>query len=167
MSFYDGSAPVFIHTLTALSAILTKAETHAKEKTIDPDVLLNARLYPTMYPFKRQVQSACDAAVRGCARFAQLELPSFPDTENTFTELHARIEKALNNIKAIEPSKFAGAEQREITFPSGPGATRTVTGQQYLNHMALPNFFFHCTTAYDILRHNGVELGKRDFLGAA
>lgn len=167
MSFYDGSAPVFIHTLTALSAILTKAETHAKEKAIDPDALLNARLHPTMYPLKRQVQSACDAAVRGCARFAQLELPSFPDTENTFTELHARIEKALNNIKAIEPSKFAGAEQREITFSSGPGATKTVTGQQYLNHMALPNFFFHCTTAYDILRHNGVELGKRDFLGAA
>lgn len=167
MSFYDGSAPVFIHSLSALSAILTKAETHAKEKAIDPDVLLNARLHPTMYPLKRQVQSACDAAVRGCARFAQLELPSFPDTENTFAELHARIEKTLNNIKAIEPSKFAGAEQREITFPSGPGATKTVTGQQYLNHMALPNFFFHCTTAYDILRHNGVELGKRDFLGAA
>ncbi len=167
MSFYDGSAPVFIHTLTALSAILTKAETHAKEKSIDPDVLLNARLYPTMYPLKRQVQSACDAAVRGCARFAQLEMPSFPDTENTFSELQARIEKVLASIKAIEPTKFEGADKREISFPSGPNQTRTVTGQQYLNHMALPNFFFHCTTAYDILRHNGVELGKRDFLGTS
>jgi hypothetical protein len=166
MSFYDGSAPVFIHTLTALSAILTKAEAHAKEKTIDLDVFLNARLYPTMYPLKRQVQAACDAAVRACARFAQLEMPSFPDTETTFAELHARIEKVLSNIKAIEPSKFEGGEKREITFPSGPNQTKTVTGQQYLNHMALPNFFFHCATAYDILRHNGVELGKRDFLGA-
>lgn len=166
MSFYDGSAPVFIHTLTAMSAFLTKAETSAKDKSIDPDVLLNARLHPTMYPLKRQVQSACDAAVRGSARFAQLELPSFPDTESTFPELQGRIEKVVNYIKAIEPSKFDGAETREITFPSGPGTTRTVTGQQYLNHMALPNFFFHCTTAYDILRHNGIELGKRDFLGA-
>jgi hypothetical protein len=166
MSFYDGSAPVFIHTLTALSAILAKAEAHAKEKAIDPDVLLNARLYPTMYPFKRQVQAACDAAGRGCARFAQLDMPSFPDTETTFAELHARIEKVVSNIKAIEPSKFEGGEKRDITFPSGPNQTKTVTGQQYLNHMALPNFFFHCTTAYDILRHNGVELGKRDFLGA-
>ncbi|CAN5388744.1 DUF1993 domain-containing protein [soil metagenome] len=167
MSFYDGSAPVFVHTLTALSAILTKAEAHAKEKAIDADVLLNARLYPTMYPLKRQVQAACDAAVRGCARFAQLEMPSFPDTETTFAELHARIEKVLSNIKSIEPSKFDGGEKREITFPTGPTQTKTVTGQQYLNHMALPNFFFHCATAYDILRHNGVELGKRDFLGAA
>lgn len=167
MTFYDGSAPVFIHTLTALSAILTKAEAHAKEKAIDPEVLLGARLYPTMYPLKRQVQAACDAAVRGCARFAQLEVPSFPDTEATFAELHSRIEKVLSNIKAIEPSKFEGGEKREITFPTGPTQTKTVTGQQYLNHMALPNFFFHCTTAYDILRHNGVELGKRDFLGTA
>ena len=167
MSFYDGSAPVFIHTLTALSAILTKAEAHAKDKTIDPDVLLNARLYPTMYPLKRQVQAACDAAVRGCARFAQLEMPSFPDTETTFGELQARIEKVLGNIKSIDASKFEGAEKREITFPSGPNQTKTFTGQQYLNHMALPNFFFHCATAYDILRHNGVEIGKRDFLGVS
>lgn len=166
MSFYDGSVPVFVHTLTAMSAFLAKAESFAKEKSIDPDVLLNARLHPTMYPLKRQVMAACDAAVRASARFAQLELPSFPDTENTFAELQARIEKVLSNIKTIDPSKFEGAGTREITFPSGPGTTRTVTGQEYLNHMALPNFFFHCTTAYDILRHNGVELGKRDFLGA-
>lgn len=166
MSFYDGSVPVFVHTLTAMSAFLTKAEAYAKDKSIDADVLLNARLHPTMYPLKRQVQSACDAAVRGSARFAQLDLPSFPDTENTFPELQGRIEKVLNFIKAIEPAKFKGAEAREITFPSGPATTRTVTGQQYLNHMALPNFFFHCTTAYDILRHNGVDIGKRDFLGA-
>jgi len=165
MSFYDGSVPVFTHTLNAMSAFLTKAETFAKDKSIDPDVLLNARLYPTMYPLKRQVQAACDAAVRGSARFAQLELPSYPDTENTFAELQARIAKVVSYIKGIEPGKFDGADTREITFPSGPGTTRTVTGQQYLNHMALPNFFFHCTTAYDILRHNGVELGKRDFLG--
>ncbi|OJU21512.1 MAG: hypothetical protein BGN84_15960 [Afipia sp. 62-7] len=166
MSFYDGSAPVFIHTLTALSAILTKAEAYAKSQSIDPDALLNAQLHPTMYPLKRQVQAACDAAARGCARFAQLDMPSFPDTETTFAELHARIDKVVSSIKAIAPDKFDGADKREITFPSGPNQTRTVPGQQYLNHMALPNFFFHCTTAYDILRHKGVELGKRDFLGA-
>ena len=167
MSFYDGSAPVFIRQLTALSAILKKAEAYAKDKGIEPSVLLNARLHEEMYPLTRQVQLACDFSGKACARFAQAELPSMPDTETTFDQLQARIEKVLANINALPPAKYEGAEKRDITFNIGPDKTMTLTGQQFLKHSALPNFFFHCATAYDILRHNGVELGKRDFLGVA
>ncbi len=166
MTFYDGSAPVFTHTLTALSAILTKAEAHAAANKIAPEELLNAQLHPSMYPLTRQVQLACDFSGKACARFTQTELPVMADTETTFSELLARIAKVLANIKALPPAKYEGAEKREITFPVGPGKTMTVTGQQFLNHSAMPQFFFHCTTAYDILRHKGVEIGKRDFLGA-
>lgn len=165
MSFYDGSAPLFIHTLTALSKILTKAEAYAKDKNIDPAVLLNARLSPTMYPLSKQIQLACDFSGKACARFTQTELPVMTDTETTFEELQARIAKVIGNIKALPAEKYHGGEAREITYPVGPDKTVTVTGQQFLNHAALPNFFFHCVTAYDILRHNGVEVGKRDFLG--
>lgn len=165
MSFYDGSAPVFNQQLKALSGILTKAEAYAADKKIEPEVLLNARLHPAMYPLTRQVQLACDFAGKACARFAQGELPSMPDTETTFAQLQARIEKVLANIEALPPAKYEGAEKRDITFPVGPDKTMTVTGQQFLNHAAFPNFFFHVATAYDILRHNGVELAKRDFLG--
>lgn len=167
MSFYEGSAPVFAHQLTALLAILGKAETYAAEKKIEPGVLLNARLHPAMYPLTRQIQLACDFGGKACARFAQAELPSMPDTETTFAQLKARIEKVLANIKALPAAKYEGAEKRDITFNVGPDKTMTLTGQQFLNHSAFPNFFFHCATAYDILRHNGVELGKRDFLGVA
>jgi hypothetical protein len=166
MTFYDGSAPVFIHTLTALSAILTKAGAHAAANKIAPEQLLNAQLHPSMYPLTRQVQLACDFSGKACARFTQTELPVMADTETTFAELQVRIAKVLSNIKALPPAKYEGAETREITFPVGPGKTMTVTGQQFLNHAAMPQFFFHCTTAYDILRHKGVEIGKRDFLGA-
>jgi len=165
MSFYDSSAPLFIHTLTALSNILAKAEAHAKEKNIDPAVLLNARLHPTMYPVVKQIQLACDFSGKACARFAQTELPVMADVETTFEELQARIAKVIGNIKALPPEKYQGGESREITYPVGQDKTVTVTGQQFLNHAAVPNFFFHCVTAYDILRHNGVEVGKRDFLG--
>lgn len=165
MSFYDGSAPLFIHTLTALSKVLAKAEVYAKDKNIDPGVLLNSRLSPTMYPLVRQVQLACDFSGKACARFTQTELPVMADTETTFEELQARIAKVIANIEALPAEKYQGGESREITYPTGPDKTVTVTGQQFLNHAALPNFFFHCVTAYDILRHNGVEVGKRDFLG--
>lgn len=167
MTFYDGSAPVFTHTLTALSAILNKAEAHAAANKIAPEELLNAQLHPSMYPLTRQVQLACDFSGKACARFTQTELPVMADTETTFAELQARIARVLSNIKALPPEKYEGAETREITFPVGPGKTMTVTGQQFLNHSAMPQFFFHCTTAYDILRHKGVEIGKRDFLGVA
>ncbi len=167
MSFYDGSAPVFVRQLTALSAILDKGEAYAKEKGIEPGVLLNARLHPAMYPLTRQIQLACDFSGKACARFTQTELPSMPDTETTFEQLQARIKKVLTNIEALPAAKYEGAEKRDITFNIGPDKTMTVTGQQFLNHSVFPNFFFHCATAYDILRHNGVELGKRDFLGMA
>jgi uncharacterized protein len=165
MSFYDGSAPLFIHTLTALSKILAKAEAYAKDKNIDPAVLLNSRLSPTMYPLTKQIQLACDFSGKACARFTQTELPVMADVETTFEELQARIAKVISNIKALPAEKYQGGEVREITYPVGQDKTVTVTGQQFLNHAALPNFFFHCVTAYDILRHNGVEIGKRDFLG--
>lgn len=166
MSFYQGTAPVFVHALSALSAVLKKGQAYAEEKKIKPEVLLNARLFPTMFPLTRQIQLACDFSGKACARLAQTDIPSMPDNETTFEELHARIEKVIANIKAIPPEKYDGADTRDVTFPIGPDKTRTLTGQMFFNHVALPNFFFHCTTAYNILRHNGVELGKLDFLGA-
>ena len=147
MTFYDGSAPVFIRTLNALSAILTKAEAHAATNKIAPGDLLEARLHPTMYPLTKQVQLACDFSGKACARFTQTELPVMADTETTFAELQTRIKKVLANIEALPPAKYEGAETREITFPVGPGKTMTLTGQQFLNHSAMPQFFFHCTTA--------------------
>lgn len=166
MSFYDSSVPLFVHSLTALSKILTKAEAYAKDKKIAPDVLLSARLHPTMYSLTRQVQLACDFSGKGCARLAGADVPVMDDTETTFEQLQARIAKVIANIKALPAAKFDGADTRDVTFPIGNNKTKTLTGQKFLNHSVLPNFFFHCTTAYDILRHNGVELGKMDFLGA-
>lgn len=166
MSFYHGTAPVFIHMLTALSAVLKKAEAYAEEKKIKPEVLLNARLYPNMFPLIQQIQLACDFSGKACARLTQTEVPSMPDNETNFEQLHARIEKVIANIKAIPAEKYEGGDTRDVTFPAGRDKTKTLTGQMFLNHVALPNFFFHCATAYNILRHNGVELGKMDFLGA-
>lgn len=166
MSFYHGTAPVFTHMLGALSAVLEKGKAYADEKKIKPEVLLNARLYPTMFPLVNQIQLACDFSGKACARLTQSEVPSMPDNETTFEELQARIEKVIANIKAIPAEKYDGADTRDVIFPAGRDKTKTLTGQLFFNHVALPNFFFHCTTAYDILRHNGVELGKMDFLGA-
>jgi hypothetical protein len=165
MSFYHGTAPVFTHMLTVLSSVLAKGEAYAKEKNIAPDVLLNARLHPTMLPLVRQVQLACDFSGKACARLAHIDVPSMPDDETTFEQLQARIEKVIANIKAIPPEKYDGADTRDVTFPTGRDKTRTVAGQIFFNNVALPNFFFHVTTAYNILRQNGVELGKLDFLG--
>jgi uncharacterized protein len=165
MSFYHGTAPVFTHMLTVLSNILAKGHAYAEEKKIKPEVLLNARLHPTMLPLIKQVQLACDFSGKACARLAHIEVPTTPDDETTFEQLQARIEKTIAGIKAIPPEKYNGADARDVTFPVGRDKTRTVSGQIFFNHAALPNFFFHVTTAYDILRHNGVELGKLDFLG--
>jgi hypothetical protein len=165
MSFYDGVAPVFIQQLTALSAILKKAESYATEKKIKPEVLLTARLHPTMLALTQQVQLACDFSGKACARLAETEVPKMADDETTFAQLEARIEKVIANIKKIPASKYEGAEKRDVTFPAGPDKTRTLAGQQFFNHMSLPNFMFHVTTAYNILRHNGVDIGKFDFLG--
>ena len=167
MSFYDGSVPAFLQILGSLTGILTKAEAHCKAKNIQPDVLLGARLYPDMLPLSKQIQLACDFAAKGCARLTQSEVPSTPDTEKTFDELKARLGKTADYVKAFKPAQFDGADARDVTFPAGPDKTMTVKGQQFLSHFALPNFYFHAATAHDILRHNGVEIGKRDFLGVS
>lgn len=166
MLFYDATAPLFTHALIALSKVLAKGEAHAKEHGIAPEVLLNARLYPDMFPLTRQVQLACDFAGRACARIAGTEVPSTPDTETSFAQLQQRIAATIEGIKSIPAAKYEGGESRDITFPAGKDTTKTLPGQKFISHVALPNFFFHCTTTYNILRHNGVALGKLDFLGA-
>ncbi|EKS29056.1 MAG: DUF1993 domain-containing protein [Afipia felis] len=166
MSFYDGTAPLFTHALIALSKVLAKGEAYAKEQGIAPEVLLNARLYPNMFSLTRQIQLACDFSGKACARLAGTEVPSTPDTETTFEQLQQRIAKTIEGIKSIPAAKYEGGDTRDITFGTGGNTTQTLPGQKFVNHVALPNFFFHCTTAYNILRHNGVVLGKLDFLGA-
>jgi uncharacterized protein len=166
ISMYQASVPVLVQFLTSLAAILDKAAAHAEAKKIDPSVLLNTRLYPDMFPLVRQVRAATDHAVNAGGRLAGAELPTFANTEASIPELKERIGKAIDFLKGLEPSQIDGSEDREIkiTFPSG--ATREFTGQTFLINQTLPNFYFHCITAYDILRHCGVELGKRDFMGA-
>ena len=165
MSFYDASVPAFLQILGALSGILTKAEAHCTAKNIQPDVLLGARLYPDMLPLSKQVQLACDFAAKGCARLAHIDVPSTPDTETTFEELRQRLAKTSEYLKALKPAQFEGADTRDVTFPIGSNNNLTLPGQQFLNRFAFPNFYFHAATAHGILRHNGVEIGKRDFLG--
>jgi hypothetical protein len=167
MSFYDASVPAFLQILNSLTAILGKAEAHCKAKNIQPDVLLGARLYPDMLPLTRQVQLVCDFAAKGCARLSHSDVPSTPDTEKSFDALKTRLAKTIDYLKAFKPAQFDGADAREVTFPSGPDKTTTLKGQQFLSHFSLPNFYFHAATAHDILRHNGVEIGKRDFLGVS
>ena len=166
MSISSASIPVFEIGLNALSVILDKAEAHAEAKKIDPTVLLNARLFPDMFPLTRQVQIACDQAKNGAARLAGLEPPKYEDNEKTFAELKARIAKALAYVKTLDAKAIDAAAGRQITFPLGPNNKGHMKGADFLNHFVLPNFYFHLTTAYDILRHCGLEVGKRDFLGA-
>lgn len=165
MSFYDATVPAFLQILGSLSGLLTKAEAHGKAKNIQPDVLLGARLYPDMLPLSRQIQLTCDFAAKGCARLTQSEVPSTADTERTFDELKQRLAKTIEYVKSFKPTQFDGADSREVTFPAGPGNSMTLKGQQFLSAFAFPNFYFHAATAHGILRHNGVEIGKRDFLG--
>lgn len=167
MSFYDATVPLFIQMLTALTGILNKAEAHCQAKGIQPEVLLSARLYPDMLPFARQIQLACDFSAKGSARLAHVEVPSTPDTEKSFDELRQRLSRTIDYLKAFKPAQFEGAEAKDITFPAGPNTNMTLKGQQFVNRYALPNFFFHASIAHGILRHNGVEIGKRDFLGVA
>ncbi len=167
MSFYDSTVPAFQQILTALSGILTKAEAHCKAKNIAPEVMLGARLYPDMLPFSKQIQLACDFAGKGCARLAHIEVPTTPDTEKSFDELKTRLARTIDYLKTFKPAQFEGADSRDVTFPIGPDKTMTVKGQQFVNGFAFPNFYFHAATAHGILRHNGVEIGKRDFLGVS
>jgi hypothetical protein len=165
ISMYKASVPIFMQFLTSLSAVLDKAAAFAEAKKIDPSVLLNSRLAPDMFPLVRQVRAATDHAINACGRLAGVELPTFANTEASIPELKDRIAEAIGFLRGLEPKQIDGREDIEIkiTFPSG--ATREFTGQSLLLNNSLPNFYFHCTTAYDILRHCGVELGKRDFIG--
>jgi uncharacterized protein len=165
MSFYDVSVPAFLQTLGGLQGILSKAEAHCEAKKIAPEVLLGARLYPDMLPLSKQIQLASDFAMKGCARLTHSEVPSTPDTEKTFAELKQRLAKAIDYVKTYKPAQFEGADVKEVSFPVGPDNTLTLKGQQFLTGFAFPNFYFHAATAHGILRHNGVEIGKRDFLG--
>jgi hypothetical protein len=167
MSFHDATVPAFLQILGSLSGILGKAEAHCKAKNIAPEVLLGARLYPDMLPFSKQIQLVCDFAAKGCARLTHGEVPSTPDTEKTFDELKARLASTAAYLKTFTPAQFDGADSREVTFPVGPDKTLTLKGQQFLSAYAFPNFYFHAATAHGILRHNGVEIGKRDFLGVS
>jgi hypothetical protein len=165
ISMYQVSVPIFVKTLGNLSAILDKGAAFAAEKKIEPSVLLGLRLAPDMLNLTSQVQIAADQAKRAVARLAGIEAPVYEDTETTFADLKARIEKTVAFIDTVKPAQMDGSETREVKMKTG-GVDRTFTGQAYLLHNAFPNFFFHTTTAYDILRHCGVNLGKRDFIGA-
>ncbi|HEY2889857.1 MAG TPA: DUF1993 domain-containing protein [Dongiaceae bacterium] len=164
ISMFQASVPAFIRTLTSLSAILDKAAQQATSRKIDPAVLLATRLFPDMFPLTKQVQLACDFAKGGTARLSGSEPPKFPDEEKTIDDLKARIAKTMDFVKSHKPAQIDGSEDRAIAIPIG-GQTYNFKGQGYLVNMVLPNFYFHATTAYAILRHCGVELGKRDFLG--
>ncbi|WJR80074.1 DUF1993 domain-containing protein [Bradyrhizobium sp. NP1] len=165
MSFYDATVPAFLQILSALNGLLSKAEAHCQKKNIQPEAILNARLYPDMLPFTRQIQLACDFAAKGCARLAHVEVPATPDTEKTFEELRQRVARTIDYVKSFKPAQFEGADTKDVTFPAGPDRSLTLKGQQFLSSFSLPNFYFHAAIAHGLLRHNGVEIGKRDFLG--
>ena len=165
MSFYDATVPAYLQILGSLSGLLTKAEAHCTAKNIQPDVLLGARLFPDMLPLTKQIQLASDFAAKGCARVTHSEVPSTPDTETTFEELRQRLAKTIDYVRSFKPAQFEGADAKDVTFPAGPDKSITVKGQQFISGFSFPNFYFHAATAHGILRHNGVEVGKRDFLG--
>ena len=163
-SIYDAAIPPMIRTLQNLSKILDKAVAQAKAKDLPLASLLEARLAPDMHPLTRQIQIASDAA-KGCAaRLAGVEAPSFADAETTFPELQARIAKTIAYLQSIGPDKLAGAETRQVTLKT-PSRTLEFSGKDFLTGFALPNFYFHVTTAYGLLRHKGIEIGKMDYLG--
>ena len=164
ISMYQVSVPVFIRALSNLRNVLAKGEAFAEAKKIKPEVLLNDRLCVDMFPLTRQVQIASDMA-KGCAaRLAGVDVPKYDDNEASFADLHARIEKTVAFLKTFKPEQIDGSEGRDITLPS-PRGNMEFKGQEYLLGFVTPNLYFHCTTAYAILRHNGVELGKMDFIG--
>lgn len=161
---YQASVPCFARTLRNLTALLDKAEAHCAARKIDAGALTGFRLYPDMFPFTRQVQIACDTAKGAVARLAGADIPKHEDTEQTLAELKARIAKTLEFVESLPAERIDGSEEREIVLPLRSGERR-FRGLQYLLGWAYPNFYFHVTTVYAILRHNGVEIGKQDFLG--
>ncbi|WP_158905306.1 DUF1993 family protein [Burkholderia sp. L27(2015)] len=166
ISLYASSVPVFKQMLDALDANLTKAQEHAVAKNIEPDALLQARLFPDMFPLLRQVQIAADFARGVSARLAGAEVPKYEDKQQSFEDLHTLVRESLAFTERFTPAQIDGQEAREIVTRPGTPKEKRFTGQSYLLSYGLPQFFFHVTTVYAILRHNGVELGKRDFMGA-
>ncbi len=164
LSMYQASVPVFLRNLKNLSGVLTKGAADAAERKIDPTVFLTARLAPDMFPLTRQVQIASDHAKGATARLAGVEVPKFEDVEKSFEELQQRLSRVIEFVQTFDAATIDGSEEREISLPVG-ARTLTFSGQTYLLNFALPNFYFHCTAAYAILRHNGVGVGKRDFIG--
>jgi uncharacterized protein len=161
----DRTVPHLLHGLKSLDALLSKAEAHCETRKINPDALLNFRLYPDMFAFTQQVQLVTDFA-KGCgARLTGIAVPSFADVEKSFPELHSRIAKTVAFLEELDASKFNGADKRPVTVRVSRNEEATMSGDMYYHTFVLPNFYFHLATAYNILRHNGVELGKRDFLG--
>ncbi|HEY8122070.1 MAG TPA: DUF1993 domain-containing protein [Myxococcota bacterium] len=166
LSMHQASAPIFLQMLNAMLAWLDKAEAHAKAKKFDPNNFVSSRLTPDMLPFSAQIGIATDH-VKGClGRLAGVEAPKWADDEKTLDDLRARIRKAIDYAKSIQPGQLEGSESREITLPTPRGPLK-FSGEAYLKGFALPNFFFHVTMAYALLRHGGVEIGKMDYLGAA
>jgi uncharacterized protein len=165
VSMYQASVPVFIRVLSNLDSVLKKAAAHVESKRIDPAIFIQARLYPDMFPLVRQVQIASDNAKGGGARLAGVEPPKFEDNEQTFPELAARIQKTIDFLHTLSPEQIDGSETRQVHYKT-PYMDVVFKGVDYLHHFAIPNVFFHTTIAYAILRHNGVEIGKQDFLGA-
>lgn len=163
---YNASIPVFTQMLGGLKAVLAKAAAHAAAKNIDPNALLQARLYPDMFALARQVQVACDFAKGPAARLAGVDVPAMADTETTFAQLEARIDTVLAFMATLTPAQFEAAATREIVTQAGTPKEKRFTGSSYLFNYGLPHFFFHTVTAYDILRHNGVEVGKKDYIGS-
>lgn len=165
LSMYQASIPVFKQMLGALSGVLTKAEAHATARKIDPNALLQARLFPDMFALLRQVQVAADFAKSVSARIAGVDVPSFEDKEESFADLQARIAKTLAFLDSLSPAQMDGSEDRKIVTQAGTPKEKVFTGQSYLLNYGLPHFFFHVTSAYAILRHNGVGVGKTDYIG--
>lgn len=164
LSMYQASIPVFIRQLNNLSAILKKGEEHALAKKIEPEVFINARLAPDMFPLSRQVQIATDGVKGAAARLAGVEVPSYPDTEKTFSELQARIAKTIEFAKTFSAKQIDGTEEKKVTLKMRDREVGFL-GQAYLLNFVLPNLYFHITATYAILRHNGVDIGKKDFIG--
>ncbi len=166
ISMYAASVPVLQQMLGSLSHLLTKAEAHATARKIEPTVLLQARLFPDMLPLNRQVEIACDFAKGISSRLAGQEVPVYEGTDQTFAECQGRIAKVLALLTSFTPEQIDGSEARQVVIQPGTARERTFAGQNYLLGYGLPQFFFHITTAYAILRHNGLEVGKKDYMGS-
>ena len=165
VTIYSASVPVFQQMLRSLDGLLSKAESHAEGRKIDPAALLQARLFPDMFPLLRQVRTATDHAVNAAARLAGKELPKFANDETTIAQLKERIAKAIAFLKSVQPGEIDGTEDKDISITFPNGNVREFKGQGLLIGNSLPNFYFHVTTAYALMRQAGVDLGKRDFLG--